>query len=597
MGNKINLYKLTKAKLFWQERGIKRLFHFFYQKTKFRFKETIAYQQWITKNNLTEIDIRAAKKQIADWKIKPKFSVIMPVYNVEAKWLTKAIESVRNQIYSNWELCITDDASTKPYIASILTKYSKLDPRIQVIFRNKNGNISAASNSALKIATGDYIALLDHDDELTIDALFENAKLINRYPDADFIYSDEDKINTQGKRLKPCFKPDWSPEYFYSCMYTCHLSVYRTSLIRELNGFNSEYDGSQDYDLALRVVEKTKHIYHIPKILYHWRIIPTSAASGVQAKPTAQNAGLKALEAMLERSFYKGYVEELPNPGLYRVRRNIIGQPKVSIIIPSAGRTINYDKRSICLLENCINSINKLTTYRNFEILVVDGYDLSQLTLDFLIKENISLIRCQEPFNFSQRINQAVAKAKGDLLLLLNDDIEIITPNWLESTIEIAQQPEIAAVGVKLLYPDRKIQHSGIVLLESNPSHCFYNFEDIDPGYFCSNLINRNYLAVTGACLMIRKELFERLNGLNEEFPINYNDVDLCLEAHKNGYRNVVIPHVTLIHYESASRIKGIEERELNFFKQKWNDYLESLNGDPYYNINLSFKTANFELN
>lgn len=589
-------YKVQKIQRIWRRRGILGVLHFFYQNAASHIKNKISYQQWLEKNTLSQQHILTARQQIAQWQIQPKFSIIMPVYNVEAKWLTQAIESVRNQIYSNWELCIADDASTESHIYEILTHYSQLDSRIKVVFRTENGHISAASNSALELATGDYIALLDHDDELAINALFENAQLINRYPEADFIYSDEDKIDSKGKRFSPCFKPDWSPEYFYSCMYTCHLGVYRTSIVREIGGFRSEYNGSQDYDLVLRFIEKTKNIFHIPKILYHWRSISASAASGSQAKPWAYTAGRKALESMLERSIYPGRVEETPNPGIYRVRRDIIGNPLVSIIIPSAGATVNTASGSLCLLENCIRSVQQMSTYRNFEIIVVDGYDIPDATLEKLFSLGVELVRCAEPFNFSMRINRGAAKAKGQFLLLLNDDTEVITSDWLESMLELAQQTEIAAVGAKLLFPDGRLQHVGVMILEGNPCHAFYGFDNEQSGYFCSNIVNRNYLAVTAACLMMRQEVFQLLGGLDEAFPLNYNDVDLCLKAHQAGYRNVVTPYAQLIHYESASRQKGLKPGEWNQLNHKWKNYFDKLGTDPYYNPNLSLKAPNFEL-
>jgi len=377
-------------------------------------------------------------------------------------------------------------------------------------------------------------------------------------------------------------------------MYTCHLGVYRTSIIREIDGFRSKYDGSQDYDLVLRVVEKTQNIYHIPKILYHWRTIPTSAASGSQAKPWAYTAGKKALEAMLERSSYPGRVEETPNPGIYRVRRDIAGYPLISIIIPSVGKTIDTSVGSLYLLENCIRSINQLSTYRNYEIIVVDGYDIPEASLQVISNNKLHLVRCAKAFNVSMRINVAAAKAKGQFLLLLNDSTQVITPDWLESMLELAQQTEIGAVGAKLLFPDETIQHVGVVFLEGNPGHAFYGFDQEYSGYCCSNIINKNYLAVTGACLMIRQEVFHLLGGLNEDLPLNYNDVDLCLKAHQVGYRNVMTPYAQLILYESASWQKGLRPGEWSQFKNKWQDYLNTLGKDPYYNPNLSFKAPHF---
>jgi GT2 family glycosyltransferase len=588
--------KLRKLKRVWREQGTQELLIFIYQRVVARLERRNSYQKWLAKTKLTQQEITSAKQLMTCWQLRPKISVIMPVYNTDARWLQKAIESVRNQIYDHWELCIADDASTASHVRPLLTHYSKVDPRIKIVFRAQNANISAASSSALEVATGDYIALLDHDDELAIDALFENAKLINAHPEADFIYSDEDKLDTKGNRLDPFFKPDWSPDYFHGCMYTCHLGVYRTGLIRDIGGFRSEYDGAQDYDLVLRVVEKTQNIYHIPKVLYHWRIIPTSVTSGEQAKPWAFIAAKKALEAMLERSPYPGYVEAGPRAGFFRVRRNIMGQPLISIIIPSAGQTIETANGSLCLLENCLRSIQQLSTYTNFEVIVVDGYDIPKSTLKAIAAPNVHFVHCSEPFNFSMRINQGAAKAKGQFLLLLNDDTEILTPDWLESMLELAQQDEIGAVGAKLFFPDGKIQHAGVMILEGNPGHPFHGYEADYPGYFCSTIINRNYLAVTGACLMIRTELFHQVHGLDEGFPFNYNDVDFCLKLVQAGYRNVVTPFVQLVHYESASREGGLRPGEWEQLNHKWSQLFNGLKQDPYYNPNLSSQNCNFEL-
>jgi glycosyltransferase involved in cell wall biosynthesis len=597
---------ITKSgKLFkiWRERGTYGTLRFLYRRIQETQRVRLTYDQWVVNHTLTRSQIQKAKQQIEQWEWRPKFSVILPVYNVEAQWLEKAIQSVLNQIYPDWELCIADDASPAPHIKPLLTHYSKLNPRIKVVFRSENGNIVAASNSALELATGDYIALLDHDDELAIDALFETAKLINQHPDADFIYSDEDKIDTQGRRKDPFFKPDWSPDYFHACMYTCHLGVYRTSLIREIGGFRPGYDGSQDYDLVLRVVEKTRNIYHLPKILYHWRIIPASVtAGGEQAKPWAYVAARKALEDMLARSPYPGWVEETPRPGFWRVRRHIVGEPLISIIIPSAGRVMDTPKGPLNVLENCIQSIQR-STYPNFEIVIVDGYDIPDATLKTLLQPatkseafTTRLVRCAEPFNFAQRINLGAQNARGDFLLLLNDDTEVLTPDWLEAMLEFAQQTEIAAVGAKLLFPDGRIQHAGVMVLDGNAGHAFHGADGDHPGYFCSNVVNRNYLGVTAACLMMRRELFFQLGGMDEQFPLNYNDVDLCLKAHQAGYRNVVTPYVQLIHYESASRLKGLNPHEWENLNRKWGNYFKKLKYDPYYNPNLSYRAVNFEL-
>ncbi|AFY36963.1 glycosyl transferase family 2 [[Leptolyngbya] sp. PCC 7376] len=580
--------KLSKLKRIFAERGARGTAVFIYQKMINKRQKVQDYQHWLEKNSFAKPDIQLAKRQIKSWELKPTFSIIVPVYNVDRKWLVKSIESVRNQIYPYWELCLADDASPKPHIKKILDSYIQKDARIKAVYRKENGNISAASNSALEIATGDYIALLDHDDTLTIDALYENAKLINKHPDADFIYSDEDKIDTQDKRCDPFFKPQWSPDYFHGCMYTCHLGVYRKTIIDEIGGFRSDYDGAQDYDLVLRVVEKTKNIYHIPKVLYSWRVIPTSTASNSDAKPWAYIAAQKALESMIERSPYPGWVEEGPRFGFFRVRRKIVDDPLVSIVIPSAGKSADIEGKTIQLLENCIDSIRKLSTYRNFEFVIVDGFNIPEKTIEAISGEDLTLLRCDQPFNLPMRINIGVKKAKGDFLLLLNDDIEVITPDWIESMLELAQQEEVGAVGAKLFFPNETIQHAGVVVLGGNPGHACYGYPHEHPGYFLSNIINRNYFAVTGACLMMRSQLYRELGGFDEYFPLNYNDVDLCLKAHQAGYRNVVTPYAQLYHYESVSRDKGLQPGEWQKFNDKWEKYFKETGDDPYYNPNLS---------
>jgi glycosyltransferase involved in cell wall biosynthesis len=573
----------------WRERGTRGFLRFVQQRLAVRWRRRVTYPQWMKQQQWTAADRRQAQQQMVQWQLRPTFSVILPVYNVEAEWLERAIASVINQVYPDWELCIADDASPAPHIQEILTRYSKLDDRIKVVFRPDNGNIVAASNSALELATGEYIALLDHDDELAIDALYENAKLINEHPDADMIYSDEDKIDVNGKRSDPFFKPDWSPDYFHSCMYTCHLGVYRTELIRAIRGFRPGFDGSQDYDLVLRVVEQTRNIYHIPKVLYHWRIIPQSVTSSEDAKPWAYEAAKRALTDMLARSPFPGRVEAGPRAGFHRIRREIQHSPKVSIVIPSGGAMLDTPTGQICLVEQCIRSIRDRSTYRNFEIVLVDGYDVPEAVLGAIAGEDLHLVRCAEPFNFAQRINLGAKAATGEFVLLLNDDVAVQTPDWLESMLEFAQQPEMGAVGAKLLYPDGNIQHVGVMVLSGNAGHAFHQVDGDHPGYFLSNLVNRNYLAVTAACLMMRRSRFWELEGMDETFPLNYNDVDLCLKAHQAGYRNVVTPYAQLIHYESASRAPGLRPKEWEHLNTKWQSYFEQLEYfDPYYNRNLS---------
>lgn len=556
--------------------------------------ERRTYEPWIKAQELTPAAIREANSTISRWSSPPTFSVIMPVYNTDFQLLKLAIESVRRQIYPHWELWLVNDASSAAHVRPLLDRYGQQD-RIHVIHLPENRGISGASNAALEQATGDFIALLDHDDELARQALYENARVIVANPQVDFLYSDEDFIDMAGQRSHPFFKPNWSPDYFHACMYTCHLGVYRTALVRQIGGFRSEYDGAQDWDLVLRVTEQTQQIRHIPKVLYHWRLTPTSVTSGAEAKPWAYAAARRALEAMVQRSPYPGEVEALPRDGFYRVKRYLRHQPMVSIIIPSAGKAMGGGSAQ-SFLEHGLTSLWQRSTYPNLEVVVVDGYDLPVPVLNWVKDSPATLLRCSQPFNFSMRLNQGVAASQGEILLILNDDVEVVSPDWIESMLQFAQQREIGAVGARLLFPTGHIQHTGVLVLDGNPGHAFYDAPGDSPGYFCSNLVNRNYLGVTGACLMVRREVYQQVGGMDEIFPLNYNDVDFCLKLHQAGYRNVVTPFAELIHHESATRQRGVLPNELETFHARWRPYLDGLGGDPYYNPNLSSERGDFTL-
>ena len=586
MDKAILKFKYQKLIGLYRKHGVSYAFQFLMSKAKRAIRNTFFYQSGLHNFNYSLSQHSEALASIDLFTNKPVFSIIMPVYNVDERWLRKAIESVKQQVYPYWELCIADDASTKEHIKAVLNEYAAVDKRIKLLFREQSGNISAASNSALTIATGEYMVLLDNDDELTVDALYENAKLINKHPDADFIYSDEDKIDAHNKHFDAWFKPNWSPEYLLSYMYTCHLSVYRKQLVDKVGGFRSPFDGAQDYDLCLRITERTKAIYHIPKILYHWRTIGSSTAANPLSKQYAYEAGRKAVEEHIQRTLGTGTVSFTDYYGVYKVNHSIRGNPLVSIIIPSAGKWATIHGKNVCLLENCIDSVLERSSYQKLELIVVDGNDVSPETITYTQNRGVKWVHCNDPFNFSQRINIGVQASSGEYVLMLNDDIEIITPDWIEQLLWLAQQQSIGAVGAKLITEKKQVQHAGIILEEVSPGHIFYGLPDIGQGYLNGFCAYRNYLAVTGACILVSRAKYDAVNGLNELFPVNYNDVDFCLKLHQLGLRNVFSPHAVLYHYESISRGKGFKAEELLKFTKAWETY-EPAFSDPYHNPNL----------
>jgi GT2 family glycosyltransferase len=444
----------------------------------------------------------------------------------------------------------------------------------------------------LELARGQYVALLDHDDELAEQALFRMAEAIVRDPSLEMLYSDEDKLTTEGRHVDPFFKPDWSPEYFLACMYTCHLGVYRTERLRQIGGWRSSFDGAQDYDLVLRLIAGQPRIHHVPDVLYHWRTIPSSTASGAQAKPEAHLRARRALQAYLDSTGRGGRVEDGPSTGFHRIRYAIQGNPKVSIVIPSACRTIQFRGRQSWFVLECVSSIRRLSTYGNLEIIVLDNGDMSVELCEALKPLVIRRLPFTEPFNLARKMNVGARAAGGEQLLFLNDDVEVITPDWIESMLEYSQWPEIGAVGAQLLFPNNTQQHTGVTVLNGNPGHPFYQFPASHPGYFYSSQVHRNWSAVTGACLMTRAEVFQAAGGFTEEFPLNYNDVDYCLKLRDLGKRVVYMPYARLYHHESVTKT-GTFAHELEAFKRVW---LERLGRDPYYNPNLTTQTCDFRI-
>ena len=564
-----------------------------------KLRNQASYPNWLARNEV--LDIEAMTQEIATFHYQPKISIAMPVYNVEEKWLRLCIDSILNQVYTNWELCMADDTSTDPNVKKILTEYQQLDERIRVVFREQNGHISEATNSALAIATGEFVALLDNDDELAINAFYEVVKVLNENPELDLIYSDEDKIDMDGNRSDPAFKPDWSPDLLLGTNYISHLGVYRRSILEEIGGFRKGYEGSQDYDLVLRFTEKTtkERIKHIPKVLYYWRMLPTSTAVDQGSKGYAFEAGLRAVQDALVRRGINGHATHGAANGLYDVYYDIKSDKLVSIIIPT--------KNGYKDVQRCVSSIIEKTTYQNYEIIMADNGStdpkMHELYAEFeqqlpgrFFVESIDI-----PFNFSTINNRAVKKAHGEYLLFLNNDTEVITENWLTLMVSFAQQERIGCVGAKLLYPNNTVQHAGVILgLGGVAGHGHYGYPHGDLGYFGRLAINVNYSAVTAACLLMKKADFDAVGGFEEAFTVAFNDVDLCLKVQALGRDNVWLHEAELYHFESQTRgydDKGKKkkrfEQEKVMMEEKWGPLIEN---DPFYNPNLTRDIPNFSL-
>lgn len=560
---------------------------------KYGKQEKDEYACWIAEN---EKNIYVTEK--LDYN--PLFTFVVPVYNVIDEQLIACIESIKNQTYTNWELWLIDDASQWENVKNTLRKYEKQE-KISVHYRKENGHISRATNDGIERARGEFIAFMDCDDVIAPNALYEFAKKLNENRGLDFIYSDEDKLSEDGiRRHSPFFKPDWSPDTFMSLMYTNHLAVYRTSLVRKTGGLRTEFNGTQDYDFTLRFMELSENhkVGHIQKVLYYWRERGESIASNPEAKPYALEAMKRAKEDALNRRGLKGRVEYVGDMYQYRVIYENEKQEKVSIIIPS--------KDNIELLFQCITSVRNYTDYSNYEIIVVDNgsNEKNKEKIEEFAKENQVIYHYEKmEFNFSRMCNLGAEIATGEYLLFLNDDIEIINSGWLGRLAGHASLPHIGAVGAKLLYPDSNIiQHIGITNLEIGPSHSFIGFSDGPSYYFGRNRMEYNVLAVTAACVIISKEKFQEVEGFDEELTVAYNDVDLCFKLYEAGYYNVIRNDVSMYHYESASRgsddIDEEKKQRLNRERNRlYNKHKELEGVDPFYNSNLTQNKVNFTLN
>ena len=546
-----------------------------------------------------------AEKSLEDSEVKakalqykPKVSIVIPVYNTDEKWLRLCIESLLNQVYDNWELCIVDGGSTKPFIRRVLEEYIKQDNRIKVKFLPENKGIAGNSNEALALASGEFIGFLDHDDELAPEALSEVVKTLNEKTEIDFVYTDEDKISTACKRLDPHFKPDWSPDLLRSHNYITHLAVIRKKVIDEVGGFREGYDGSQDYDLFLRVTEKTDKIAHIPKVLYHWRMTRQSAASTSNAKPYAYAAAKKTLQDSLKRRKIEAEVDYGITTGFYRVQYKLLGNPTVSIIIATR------DKAGA--LRRCVQSVLDKTQYDNYRILVVDNQSGEPQTFRYYeeIESNpkVEIAKVDGLSNRARINNYAVSLVDSEYIIFLDSLAEIISQQWLVAMLEHAQRKDIGIVGALLYYPNNTIHHAGMILgIGGVVGYAHRRFSRNAYGYMNRARIVQNLSAVTGACLATKKEVFKEVGGFDERYRHAFSDVDFCLEIRERGYLIVYTPYAELYHHGSLGRDhedapeKQVEvKKEIEYFQKKWHDVLAQ--GDPYYNPNLTLDREDFSI-
>lgn len=558
----------------------------------------VDYQKWILRNE--SIPFLDVGNKLSSFNKTPLISIVVPVYNPVEQLLIDCIDSVRRQSYQNWELCIADDKSTEIYVREVLEKYVALDSRIKVIYREVNGHISEASNSAIELAKGEWVALLDHDDLLHEHALFHVVDVLNTNTGVEFVYSDEDKINANGDRVDPHFKSDWNLDLLYSQNYVSHLGVYKRDILNKVGGFRVGYEGSQDYDLLLRYSREIDHnnIVHIPKILYHWRMIEGSTAMGAGEKSYTTDAGIKALEDHFKALNKDVTVDMGKHDNIYKVNWSIIDEPLVSLIIPTYN---GYE-----ITKQAIDSILNKSTYKNFEILLVDNNSDEQQALDYFdeikMHEKVSVLRYPHPFNYSAINNFALEYAKGEIIGLINNDVEVINPEWLTEMVSHAQREDIGCVGAMLYFENDTIQHAGVITgIGGVAGHSHKHFRRNSHGYFSRLNIVQNLSAVTGACLLVRRSVYEEVNGLNEEdLTVAFNDVDLCLKVQKAGYRNLWTPYAELYHYESISR--GTEDNpakvkrfnnEVEYMKKNW---LNELRHDRYYNPNLTMEREDFSI-
>jgi len=593
-------YSKVAPPLSFRNRIIRSIFHFcllIYHNLYKLFRKNISfesysYNQWIQKN---EPLYRKTLQKNLNQNSATLISVVMPVYKTPTKILTETIDSVLNQDYTKWELCIANGSPKDAKIANLVENYSKKDPRIKVLNLDKNLGIAGNTNAAIKIAEGDFIAFLDHDDLLAPFALSAVINALHQYPNTDVFYSDEDKLNEDGIfRYGPFFKPAYSPDFLRAVNYICHLLVVRKSLGDQIGWLRDSFEGAQDFDLTLRAIEKARYVTHIPLILYHWRAMKGSTALSLDSKSYATTSGIKAIQEHIGKLGIEGKVIQGPFPTSYQIVYNKFKkEPLISIIIPNHNHPEDLTK--------CIDSIINYSTYKNIEVLIIENNSTDENIFNIYKKletyGNIKILEYHHPFNFSKINNFAVHSAKGEVLLFLNNDTEVITKNWLDQMVAFAIRPDIGVVGAKLFYPDDTIQHGGVIIgMGGIAGHAYKGKSKIESEGILRLIVPQNYSAITGACMMMKKSIFIEIDGFDPAFQLAFGDIDLCLRIQEKGYRNVWIPYAELYHFESKTRgYENTPEKIERFtfekmvFRKKWHDKLEE--GDPYYNPNLTLNS------
>ncbi len=594
MAKKITPYMIKKGLRYLKHFGLKAFFVRLQERME---PEEVPYGPWYEAYRPSEKELEKQRSRVFPESVK--ISVIVPAYRTPELFLRQMIDSLVEQTYANWELCIANASPDDQVMKRVLGEYMKKDSRIKVKNLEVNAGISENTNEALAMANGDFIGLLDHDDLLAPNALYEVALAIEKDEQIDVLYTDEDKVRGENnEHFQPHFKPDFNLDLLRSNNYICHFFVVRHTLIEKVGGFRPEFNGAQDYDFIFRCTDAARKIKHIPEILYHWRTHEASTADNPMSKMYAYEAGKKAIEEHLQRHGQTAEVALKKNLGFYRVTYPVQGEPLVSIVIP------NKDEKES--LKLCLDSVKKKTTYSNYEIIIVENNSTTTEIFDYYKElekeENIRVITWEHEFNYSAINNFGVKHANGELILFLNNDVEVLSDNWLEELVANTQRPEVGITGVRLLYPDGTVQHAGTVIgIGGIAGHMLVGLQGERSGYMNKAVTQMNYSAVTAACMMMKRSIFEKLGGFEEKLSVAFNDVDLCLRTVADGHLVVYNPYVELRHYESKSRgAEDSEEKvrrfqsEIEFMRTRWEDLLKE--GDPYYNKNLSLSKWNYSL-